>query len=87
MTTPDQHLCALYPDREIAIKVGEYSYEHSTPLRQDVRDFHNILDATQPESYYTISKLEAQFVNFHVRSHGFSRGKSRCTSLANARHF
>jgi len=68
-----ENYTALYPNDEVAQKVGDYSFEHSTKLPKHITDHHAWGVETQERSNYMISPLQAQFQIWMAKAVGAKR--------------
>ncbi|KAM3088210.1 hypothetical protein ACMFMG_002265 [Clarireedia jacksonii] len=62
----------LYPNEEIAQKVNDYAYAHSTPLPQHIVDYH-AEGGKHKMANYMISNMQAQFQIFMAKVMGAKR--------------
>ncbi|PQE07400.1 O-methyltransferase family 3 protein [Rutstroemia sp. NJR-2017a WRK4] len=64
----------LYPNEEVAQKVTDYAYAHSTPLPQHLIDYH-AEGGKHERANYMISNMQAQFQIFMAKVMGAKRAK------------
>lgn len=63
----------LYPNEEVAQKVTDYAYAHSTPLPQHIVEYH-AEGGKHERANYMISNMQAQFQIFMAKVMGAKRG-------------
>jgi len=63
----------LYPNEQVARNVGDYCFDHSTPLPKYISDHHAWGVASQERSNYMISPLQAQFQLWFAKAVGAKR--------------
>jgi hypothetical protein len=65
----------LYPTDEVAVKVTEYSEQHSLELPKWLTDYHSHIYHTQPGSNYMISTFQAKYSIWLARLIGAKNSK------------
>lgn len=65
----------LYPNEQVATAVGDYAYEHSTPLPAYITEYH-AEGSKHEKSNYMISPLQAQFQFWMAKAVGAKRSMS-----------
>ncbi|KAH8810806.1 O-methyltransferase-like protein [Xylogone sp. PMI_703] len=63
----------LYPNKEVAQRVGDYAFQHSTKLPQHITNFHAWGSENHEMAKYMISPLQAQFQVWVAQALGAKR--------------